>query len=222
MLIHDISIQKLHVVLAVDRAGIVGEDGETHQGIYDVGFLSTIPGMVILAPSSLRELDGMLRFAVSGLERPAAVRYPRGTEGNYKAAWSEQRADVIRLGSDVTIVTHGIILNDVLDAASFLAENGISAEVIKLNLINPIDYDAVLESVGKTGKLFVVEEMRFRRLGGRAHSRAFLRARFFAEAYGADKSGRKIYPPWRTSLSARRCGLDARSIAGRVERCFNV
>lgn len=83
MLIHDIAIQKLHVVLAVDRAGLVGEDGETHHGVFDTAFLSTVPGMQILCPSSYSELCSMLEYAIYQMRGPVAVRYPRGGEGAY-------------------------------------------------------------------------------------------------------------------------------------------
>ena len=84
MLIHDVAIDKLHVVLGVDRAGLVGEDGETHHGVFDPAFLDTIPGMTVLCPSSFQELREMLRYAIYDVEGPVAVRYSRGGEGAYQ------------------------------------------------------------------------------------------------------------------------------------------
>ena len=83
MLIHDVSLQKLHVVLAVDRAGLVGNDGETHHGLFDVSFLSSVPGMSVWCPASFAEMKQMLRRAVIDQDGPVAIRYPRGGEGRY-------------------------------------------------------------------------------------------------------------------------------------------
>lgn len=78
MLLHDVALQGLHVVLAVDRAGLVGEDGETHHGLFDPAFLDTIPGMTVLCPASFAELRDMLEYAVYEVKGPVAIRYPRG------------------------------------------------------------------------------------------------------------------------------------------------
>ena len=85
-LIHDVALQGLHVVLAVDRAGLAGEDGETHQGVFDAAFLDTVPGMTVLCPSSFQELRSMLRRAVLELTGPVAIRYPKGGEGSFRGA----------------------------------------------------------------------------------------------------------------------------------------
>ncbi|UQT47577.1 hypothetical protein M5E87_21945 [Flavonifractor plautii] len=91
MLLHDVALQQLHVVLAVDRAGLVGEDGETHHGVFDPAFLDTIPGMTVLCPSSFQELREMLRYAIYDVEGPVAVRYSRGGRAPTRAAsrWSQ-------------------------------------------------------------------------------------------------------------------------------------
>lgn len=157
MLLHDIAISNLHVVLAIDRAGLVGSDGETHQGIYDIGFLSTVPNMMVFCPASFQELRDMLRQAVLKTEGPVAVRYPKNGEGRYIEGGIEA-SKLLREGTDITIVTYGTTINSVLDAADILAENDISAEIIKLGTINPIDFDAVEASVNKTRRLVVVEE----------------------------------------------------------------
>lgn len=150
MLIEDIALQNLHVILAVDRAGLVGEDGETHHGLFDVGFLRQVPNMQILCPANHAELRYMLRKAALELTGPVAVRYPRGGEGEY---CSDRWDDRIRKDSRITIVTYGTTINPVLQAAEMLP-----ADVIKLDQIAPLNLDAVLESVKKTGHLLVVEE----------------------------------------------------------------
>ena len=157
MLIHDIALSKLHVVLAVDRAGLVGSDGETHQGIFDVGYLSTVPGMTVFCPASYKELRDMLRRAVYGTAGPVAVRYPRGGEGRYKDG-GVSSSKCLRSGKDITLVTYGVNINTALDAADILAERGISAEIIKLGVIQPLDYSEVDASIKKTSRLLVLEE----------------------------------------------------------------
>ena len=157
MLVHDIALSNLHVVLAVDRAGLVGSDGETHQGIYDIGFLSTIPNMTILCPASYEELRDMLRRAVFEETGPVAVRYPKGGEGRYRQGGAESSV-LVKAGRDVTLVTYGVNINTALDAADTLAVLGISVEIIKLGVILPIDYSLIDESIQKTGHLLVLEE----------------------------------------------------------------
>ena len=158
MLIHDVAIDKLHVVLGVDRAGLVGEDGETHHGVFDVAFLDSVPGMTVLAPSSYAELAGMLEQAVLHVDGPVAIRYPRGGEGAYHGDAGPGHAAVLRQGSDITLVSYGILINDALEAAELLAAEGVQAEVVKLNVITPLDPELVLESVKKTKVLLTIED----------------------------------------------------------------
>lgn len=157
MLIHDVSLQDLHVVFAVDRAGLVGNDGETHHGVFDVSYLSTVPGMTIMCPASFSELHDMLCHALFEVKGPAAVRYPRGGEGEYKQSRLEAES-VLREGTDVTIVCYGTMVNNALAAAAELAAHGVSAEVVKLGWIKPNDYALTLGSLKKTGRLVVPEE----------------------------------------------------------------
>ena len=156
-LIHDVALDRLPVVFAVDRAGLVGADGETHQGAFDVGYLSQIPGMKLWSPSNYAEVDSMLRMALAS-GGPAAVRYPRGGEGAFREDTSDRDAAVLREGADVTIVSYGISINDALEAAERLSARGIYAEVIKLNRLDAQEYAPIFESVKKTGKLIVAEE----------------------------------------------------------------
>ena len=155
MLLQDIAMQKLHAVFAVDRAGIVGEDGETHQGVFDVNFLRSVPNLRVLCPSNQAELRLMLRQAVLEMDGPVAVRYPRGGDGAFTQAATQP---VLRSGTDITLVSYGIMINNVLSAAELLAQEGISAEVVKLPAIKPIDMGAVAASVRKTGHLLVAED----------------------------------------------------------------
>jgi len=157
MILHDVAIQNLHVVFAVDRAGIVGEDGETHQGIFDVCYLSSVPNMTILCPSSGEELRFMLEYAIKKVQGPVAVRYPRGKEGAY-TGMAGIEPKVLREGSDITIVSYGMMINSALEAADILSQNGYSAEVLKLGRIFPLDMAPIIASVSRTGRLIVAEE----------------------------------------------------------------
>ena len=157
MLIHDVSLSAMPVVFAVDRAGLVGADGETHQGSFDVSFLRTVPGMRIYAPASYRELRSMLKLALDG-SGPAAIRYPRGGEGEYSGDSSGQDCCVLMQGRDVTIVSYGILINDALKAARELRTSGINAGVIKLNRLDKEHFDAVEKAAGETGRLVIAEE----------------------------------------------------------------
>ena len=140
-IIQDIGLLKLPVVLAVDRAGLVGEDGPTHHGVFDVGFLRQVPGMKILCPASHEELRKMLRWAVRECDGPVAVRYPRGSQGAYQdCAFDGDPGNVCvhREGGDVTLITYGNLINNVLAAAQMLAERGISAKVLRLLSVSDI------------------------------------------------------------------------------------
>lgn len=158
MLIHDVALQNLHVVFCVDRAGLVGSDGETHHGVFDVSYLSSVPDMTVLCPASYAELETMLRAAIYDINGSVAIRYPRGGEGKYTACNTAPET-LLREGRDVTLVCYGIMTNEVLDAAERLAAGGISAEVIKLSMIKPPDFDLVMRSLRKTGKLLISEDV---------------------------------------------------------------
>ena len=158
MILHDVALDHLHVVLGVDRAGLVGEDGETHHGVFDVAYLDSVPGMTVLAPSSYAELERMLEQAVLHMDGPVAVRYPRGGEGAYTADSGTEASVVLRSGKDITLAGYGIQINDLLEAAQILSEKGVEAEVVKLNILTPLKADEVAASVKKTGALLVAED----------------------------------------------------------------
>ena len=158
MLIHDVALQNLHVVFGVDRAGIVGSDGETHHGIFDVSFLRTVPGMTILCPASFEELEKMLHAALFEIEGPVAVRYPRGGEGKYSAC-SHGTEEVLRAGTDVTIVAYGMMINEALEAVDTLERVGISAELVKINAIRGNAFPETMASLRKTGRFIASEEI---------------------------------------------------------------
>ena len=157
-IIHDAALLNLHVVFAVDRAGMVGADGETHHGIFDAAFLSEIPNMTVLCPSNFAELRTMLDRAVNEIKGPVAIRYPRGGEGAYKADSGRQNLVELREGADLTLCAYGMMINNVLEAAELLKEQGISARVVKINAISPLYDRDMREIVGRTRVLLVAEE----------------------------------------------------------------
>lgn len=158
--LHDVAMQNLHMVLCIDRAGVVGEDGETHQGIFDISFLSHIPNMSILAPSSFKELEQMLEYAVLNHNAPIAIRYPRG---NKQALFNDNafeygKGEVVMDGTDVAIIAAGPILENAYGAAVMLKEKGISAKVINIKTIKPIDRELIVNTVKEVKKIITVED----------------------------------------------------------------
>ena len=157
-LIHDVALERLHVVFGVDRAGLVGPDGETHHGCFDPLFLCTIPSFTVLCPSNFAELRYMLKKALFDLEGPVAVRYPRGGEGRFREDLSDKPLACLRQGGDVTLLSYGVLVNNLLEAAELLAKKGIHAEVLKLNQISPLDHETVCEALGGRKTLLVLED----------------------------------------------------------------
>ena len=161
MILQDICMLNLHVVLAVDRAGLVGEDGETHHGIYDVGFLRQAPGLRILAPASRRELQKMLTWAVEGQCGPVAIRYPRGGDGTYADAdWDNEKPVIIhRQGKDGAIVTYGTLVNNALVAAGKLAEQGIDISVIRITDLSLSSFAELEKALDRVSSVVFAEEV---------------------------------------------------------------
>ena len=159
----DIAMLHLHVVLAIDRAGLVGDDGPTHHGVFDVGFLRQVPGMLILAPASLAEQEAMLRWAVREYDGPVAIRYPRGGEGTYSGSdWNGLSAGCVachRKGDDVTLLTYGSMLSNVLEAAELLAEQGVEATVLRLMTLSDLASEEVVAAMSRSKILVVAEEV---------------------------------------------------------------
>ena len=161
-MIHDIAIQKLPVVICLDRAGIVGNDGETHQGIFDISFLSGIPNLTILAPKDFKEFKKMLEFAVE-FEGPIIIRYPRGGEGKIIYQYSQDiefaRGEILRKGGDLTILSIGKMVNKAMEIADVLENKyNISAEVINARFAKPIDEELILKSIKENKKTITIED----------------------------------------------------------------
>ena len=161
-LIHDIALQKLPVVVCVDRAGIVGNDGDTHQGILDLSFLNTVPNFTVMAPKNFRELEDMLEFAVN-FDGPVAIRYPRGSESSYDFGEKIEKielgkSELLCSGEDVTILAIGKMVSYAMEVAEKLKKNEINAEVINARFMKPFDEENILKSISKTKKIATMED----------------------------------------------------------------
>ncbi len=215
MLLHDVAIEGLHVVLGVDRAGLVGEDGETHHGVFDVAYLDSIPGMTVLAPSSYAELERMLKQAVLERKGPVAVRYPRGGEGSYTGDAGDSPAAVLRKGTDITLAGYGVEINEILLAAELLEQQGVQAEVVKLNLLTPLDPELVVRSVRHTGAMLVAEDCVERGGVGQRLAAALERAGVCARVCLVN-CGEAFVPHGALSLLKQKLELDGAGIARRA------
>lgn len=163
MILQDVCMQNLHVVLAVDRAGLVGEDGETHHGVFDVGFLRQAPSMAVLCPASTKELQEMMQWATLQYNGPVAVRYPRGGDRGYSGSVWEQNGKTglfrHRDGEHVTLITYGVLINNVLQAADILEAKGIKATVLRLLSVSPLPTKQILAQMSSNRNVIVVEEV---------------------------------------------------------------
>ncbi len=162
-IIHDVCIQNLPVIFCLDRAGLVGDDGKTHQGVFDLSYLRCIPNMTILAPKDENELQHMVATAVAHTEGPIAVRYPRGN-GTGVPMDPEPRplpigqGEVLRRGDDVALVAAGTIVAVAQAAADLLAAEGIEATVINARSVKPLDETLLLDVARRTGRVITLEE----------------------------------------------------------------
>jgi len=160
-IVHDVALPRLPVVLALDRAGIVGADGPTHHGVFDISYLRHVPGLTLMAPKDLTELAAMLRTALN-CDGPAALRYPRGEGQNPPSALPEPlpvgRAELLRPGDDAALVAIGSMVGPALQAAEALAEQGIEAAVVNARFVKPLDEDLLCELAGACGRMVTVEE----------------------------------------------------------------
>ena len=159
-LVHDIALQKLPVVICIDRAGIVGNDGETHHGIFDLSFLSSIPNLTVMAPKDFEELKNMLEFAVN-FNGPILIRYPRGGENHKftrKLSIKLGKAELIRQGKDITIIGIGKTVGKAVEVAELLKKQNINSEVINARFLKPLDEKFIVKSIKKTGRVATIED----------------------------------------------------------------
>ncbi len=159
---HDVCLQNLPVVIAMDRGGLVGDDGPTHHGVFDLSFMRHLPGLTFMAPKDENELRHMLKTALE-LKAPVALRYPRGA--GYGVPLDKKmeclpigKGELLREGSDLTIIAIGSTVMPAVKAAEQLAEQGISAGVVNARFIKPLDADLILGQAKATGRIVTVEE----------------------------------------------------------------
>ena len=217
-MLQDIALLKLHVVLAIDRAGLVGDDGPTHHGVFDVGFLRQIPGMQILCPVSQAEQQEMLRWAVKECNGPVAIRYPRGSDGTVTDSHWDPHAVVVchRPGKDVAIVTYGTMVNNALAAAELLSQQGIQAGVFRLTRLNPLPAAELGSALSGYGHLVIVEEAAA--ASGIREAVAYeLQQRVPHCRISGIDLGTEFVPHGSVSRLYEHCGLDAQSIAAYVK-----
>lgn len=213
-LMQDVAMLHLHVVLAIDRAGLVGDDGPTHHGVFDVGFLRQIPGMRILAPASLTEQRQMLTWAIRDCDGPVAIRYPRGAQGAYTdSAWDGAgQLCLHRTGEDVTLITYGTVINPVLDAADKLKKDGIHSTVLRLMELSSFPVEEILSAMPASRRVVIIEETAtnsgiMQSLGWQLHRRCP-----GCQISGIDL-GADFVPHGAQQRLYAHCGLDADSIA---------
>ncbi len=161
-IIHDVALTNLHVVFAIDRGGIVGEDGPTHQGQFDLTYLRAVPNMVVMAPKDENELQHMLYTAIKH-NGPIAVRYPRGSGEGVSLDWELKeipigKAELLREGEDLLILAIGNMVYPSLEAAERLAEQGLSVAVVNARFAKPIDEEGIVSLAKKIGRVLTVEE----------------------------------------------------------------
>jgi 1-deoxy-D-xylulose-5-phosphate synthase len=160
--VHDVMLQNLHVVLAIDRAGLVGEDGSSHHGVFDIAFLRSLPGTTIMAPRDENELRSMIKTAIALPAGPIAVRYPRapveGVAPEPPRRLELGKGQLLRAGEDVGIVALGTMVLPAVAAAERLAQEGIRAAVFDARFVQPLDRAAIEELARKTGRLVTIEE----------------------------------------------------------------
>ncbi len=162
-IIHDVALQKLHVVFILDRAGLVGADGPTHHGTFDISFLRHIPGMTIMAPKDESELRDMLHTAINCIKGPVAIRYPRGSALGVEMkegfeSIEQGKSEILKEGKDVCLLALGSMVNNSVKAEKILSEKGISTQVVNMRFAKPLDEEMLAKVSGSFKKIVTVEE----------------------------------------------------------------
>ena len=160
--IHDVAMQNLPVIMCVDRAGVVGQDGETHQGTLDMSFFRLVPNLTIMVPKDFKELEDMMEFAVS-LNKPVVIRYPRGGEDenikfNSNAKIELGKSEILKEGKDITIIAIGKRVAKATELAEKYKKEGIDAEVINARFLKPLDKETIKKSIEKTKNVITMED----------------------------------------------------------------
>ena len=218
-LIHDVSMQHAHLVLGIDRAGVVGEDGETHQGLFDVSMLNAIPDTTIYSPCYFDGLESALTAALFDCEGLAAVRYPRGSEGTKPEDYSIENLNYDIVGdqdADTLLITYGRLFNEAVKAQRLLQEQGKKLCILKLCRIKPIDRDAVRFAAKYPRILFFEEGMAS---GGTAQLfRTMLSDIGYGGVYQITAVDDRYVPHASVNSTLKSLGFDAESMARAVQQ----
>ena len=178
-ILHDVCMQKLHVVFAIDRAGLVGADGETHQGCFDFSYLSMIPNLTVMAPKNDWELQEMLRAAVRDFDDPCAIRYPKGTAYTGLSEFHQPvqigKSEVLYEGREVAILAVGSMVSTCKEVYDMLKCRGIEPTFVNARFIKPLDTE-LLDTLAKTHSLFVTVEENVKNGGFGEHVSAYMEA----------------------------------------------
>ncbi|MFN2420151.1 MAG: 1-deoxy-D-xylulose-5-phosphate synthase [Gemmatimonadota bacterium] len=217
--VHDVCVQELPVVFVLDRAGLVGEDGPTHTGAYDVAYLSALPNMIVAQPMDERELQDLLWTAIHQREHPFAIRYPRASIGEDTDLDRRDfdflpigKWETLRTGSDLAILAVGTMVKPALTAAETLAGEGLEAEVVNCRYVKPLDEELLLGLAGRFSRFVMVEESAVWSGFGANVLRSLTEQGFDPEARCLGLPDRVIDHAAR-KLQLEECGLTARGIA---------
>ncbi|MCQ2533138.1 MAG: 1-deoxy-D-xylulose-5-phosphate synthase [Clostridia bacterium] len=162
-IIHDVCFMNNHVIFAVDRAGFVGNDGHTHNGLFDMAYFNTMPNITIMAPCNYEELDFCFEYAINDCEGPVAIRYPRGSAKFNKSIYSNYEMvarphSIQKYGNDFVLISFGNMCDNALNAVNKLNDNGIKGELIHIAMVKPLPVDDLLVRLGTVKNVFTCEE----------------------------------------------------------------
>ncbi|MDP2922384.1 MAG: 1-deoxy-D-xylulose-5-phosphate synthase [Candidatus Omnitrophota bacterium] len=222
-IIHDVALQNLPVIFAIDRAGSVGEDGPTHHGMFDIGYLRLIPNMVCMAPKDNQELEDMLEFATH-LNSPASIRYPKAE--NYSLGWKEKvmlgKSQVICEGKDICIIALGSMVKIALESVILLQKAGINISLVNARFIKPLD-EELLMYIGNNFKFIITLEEGGIACGFGSAVMEFYEKEAMYEKVKLIRVGfpDEFIPAARREELLRMYGLDAYSLAERLKRLVN-
>jgi len=228
-MIHDVALQNLHVVFCLDRAGVVGEDGPTHHGIFDISYMRHIPNFVCMAAKNQEELMAMLDFAVNDIKGPVSIRYPRGGV-NQPSVNSHQlsgakielgKAEVLRAGKDIALLAIGPMAHTSLEAAHLLSDDGISAEVINMRFIKPMDEEFIKKLCKKTKYIVTIEDACLKGGFGSAVSEIIVKLGIENIKLRTLGLADQFIPQAKRQQQLLKAGLDAEGIAACARKLLN-
>jgi 1-deoxy-D-xylulose-5-phosphate synthase len=223
-MLHDVCIGNLHVVFAIDRAGLVGADGETHQGIFDLSYLSSMPNMTVMAPKNKWELSDMMKYAVA-MDSPVAVRYPRATAycglEDHREEIDYGRSEVIYEGSEIALFAVGSMVETAEHVRELLAGRGYEVTLVNARFVKPIDEDLLLKT-GESHRLIVTMEENVISGGYGEHVTEFAAINDLSAEILCVAIPDEFVPHGAPAILREKLGLDPESIVGRIMNKLSV